>query len=149
MARKPRKRIKTEQDLIRFGVSIPKGLAEDYDAFLVSHDNLNRSEGIRELIRDRLAQAEWASAKGDLVATLTMRVEAGRAELQRRLAEVRREFGAMLLFASQHPLNEKEELHLLVLRGPGPKLQPSVDRLLAQRGVLAGKVVVVGSSGGA
>ncbi|GMV84124.1 MAG: hypothetical protein AMXMBFR7_53080 [Planctomycetota bacterium] len=147
MARRPRRKLRADEDLVRFGVSIPKGLSREFDEFLVNHENLNRSEGIRDLIRERLTQKAWTAGKADQVATLTLLVEVKNPELPRRLADARRELADLLLSATQIRLSEKEELHVYVLRGTGTRLQEQVDRLLALRGVLGGKLAVVGGTG--
>lgn len=147
MARRTRRKLRADEDLVRFGVSIPKGLSREFDEFLVNHENLNRSEGIRDLIRERLAQKAWTAGKTEQVATLTLLVEVKNPELPRRLADARRELADLLLSATQIRLSDKEELHVYVLRGTGTRLQEQVDRLLALRGVLGGKLGVMGGTG--
>ncbi|MBT4484828.1 MAG: ribbon-helix-helix protein, CopG family, partial [Candidatus Latescibacteria bacterium] len=51
----------SERDLVRFGVSIGSGLLEKFDALIEEKGYTNRSEAIRDLIRNRLVKNEWDS----------------------------------------------------------------------------------------
>ena len=42
-------------ELVRFGVSIEKNLLESFDRFITDHGFFNRSEAIRDLIREKLS----------------------------------------------------------------------------------------------
>ncbi len=56
-------------DLVRFGVSIPDDLLEKFDELISHKGYTNRSEAIRDLIRDRLVDNEWSEPQGDVVST--------------------------------------------------------------------------------
>jgi len=51
--------------LVRFGVSIEEGLLENFDEVISKKGYANRSEAIRDLIRDYLVEDEWGMEKGD------------------------------------------------------------------------------------
>jgi len=42
-------------ELVRFGVSIEKNLLESFDRFITDHGFFNRSEAIRDLVREKLS----------------------------------------------------------------------------------------------
>jgi CopG family nickel-responsive transcriptional regulator len=56
-------------DLVRFGVSIDGQLMKKYDALISRKGYKNRSEAIRDLIRDRLVDEEWEGGDEDTVGT--------------------------------------------------------------------------------
>ncbi|MEJ2568090.1 MAG: ribbon-helix-helix protein, CopG family, partial [candidate division WOR-3 bacterium] len=45
--------------LIRFGVSMDKDLIGRFDQLIEEEGYINRSEAIRDLIRERLVEEEW------------------------------------------------------------------------------------------
>jgi CopG family nickel-responsive transcriptional regulator len=52
-------------ELYRFGVSLEKVLIDDFDKHITSQNHKNRSEAIRDLIREELSKKE--SAKVELL----------------------------------------------------------------------------------
>ena len=58
-------------ELMRFGVSIERKLLQRFDKWIGQHYWANRSEALRDLIRDRLVAESWIKEKGEVVATLT------------------------------------------------------------------------------
>ena len=140
------KRGRPPHNLVRFGISIPHDLLERFDGGLAATPNGNRSEAIRELIREHLTRQDWGGGKGELTATLSLVVESGALETQRRIMEARRELGKFLVSSLQVHLNEREELQVLVLRGPSEQLRPYVERLSGSKGILSCKLVATSSS---
>ena len=70
--RKKKKTVGTELELIRFGISIPADLLRKFDQYLADRSKQNRSDAIRDLIRERLVQEQWSEGKGEQVATVTL-----------------------------------------------------------------------------
>jgi CopG family nickel-responsive transcriptional regulator len=48
-------------DLQRFGVSMPEDLLKEFDRYIAQRNYQNRSEAIRDLIRDKLVEQEWVA----------------------------------------------------------------------------------------
>ena len=56
--------------LIRFGVSLDQHLLDDFDLHIKKRKYTNRSEALRDLIRDNLVGQEWDDEK-ETVGTIT------------------------------------------------------------------------------
>lgn len=138
----------SDADLIRFGISIPADLLSQFDALLSNGKDQNRSEAIRDLIRDRLVQEAWNSNKGEQVATLTIVYDNRGTDFQRRLHEAKRAFGERLISTMHTPLGEGNDLEVLALRGPSAQLKVQADALLTIKGILHGKLVASSASVG-
>lgn len=136
----------SEADLIRFGISIPADLLSQFDALLSNGKDQNRSEAIRDLIRDRLVQEEWSGNKGEQIATLTIVYDNRGPDFQRRLHEAKRAFGERLISTLHTPLGAGSDLEVLALRGPSAQLKTLADALLAIKGILHGKLVASSAS---
>ncbi|HEY3323128.1 MAG TPA: nickel-responsive transcriptional regulator NikR [Planctomycetota bacterium] len=137
-----RSRSVDEPDLIRFGISIPADLLKKFDAHLVQTNNQNRSEAIRDLIRDRLVQDAWQEGKGEQVATVTIVYDTQNVELQRRLSELKRSLATRLLSVMQVRLSAHQELEVIAMRGPATQIRSEAESLLALKGLLHGKFVM-------
>ena len=148
MKRKVTKKAKgaNDQELIRFGISIPANLIKKFDEHLAGRNNQNRSEAIRDLIRDRLVQESWNEGRGDQVATVTLVYDSQSTEFQRRLIESKRELGDNLLSCMLVRLGSVQELEVLVLRGSPSAIRAQAENILGMKGVLHGKIVMTTSS---
>lgn len=136
------KRTQADQDLIRFGISIPDDLLKKFDQHLQERNNQNRSEAIRDLIRDRLVQDAWSEGKGEQVATVTMVFDNQNLDVQKRMGECRRAMGSQLVSSLQVRLGGHQELEVIVLRGPASTIRTHAENILALKGILHGKLVM-------
>lgn len=73
--------------LVRFGVSLDQQLLVDFDRLIEQRNYTNRSEAIRDLIRDDLVEQEWALNK-ETVATITFVYDHHVPDLTREVAPV-------------------------------------------------------------
>ena len=53
------KEIEEDKSITRFGVSIPYDLIRTFDKYIREREYNNRSEAIRDLIREKLIEQEW------------------------------------------------------------------------------------------
>ncbi|EKD27489.1 MAG: nickel response regulator, partial [uncultured bacterium] len=58
-------------ELIRFGVSLDKELSEKFDKTIRQKGYANRSEAIRDLIREDLVNQEW-QRDGEIAGAITL-----------------------------------------------------------------------------
>jgi len=127
--------------LIRFGISIPADLLRKFDLHLATRNKENRSDAIRDLIRDRLVQEAWSEGRGDQVATVTLVYDGQTTETMRTLAESKRALGVHLLSALHVRLGPRQELEVLALRGPAATIRSEAETIRGLKGILHGKVV--------
>ncbi|MDM7925925.1 MAG: nickel-responsive transcriptional regulator NikR [bacterium] len=129
-------------DLIRFGISMDAKLLERFDAFLAEHGYGNRSEGIRDLVRDRLVQEEWKDEREETVGTVTLVYDHHQRELTEKLTGLQHRWHGQILSAMHIHLDEHHCLEVLAVRGRASTLKKIADTLLAARGVKHGKLVM-------
>jgi len=128
-------------DLMRFGVSIERKLLQRFDKWIGRHEWANRSEAIRDLIRDRLVADSWITEKGEVVATLTFVYDHHVTDLQGRLTRLQHDHQGVVLSAMHVHLDHHDCLEVLVLKGPGQKILKLADLILGSRGVKHGGLV--------
>jgi CopG family nickel-responsive transcriptional regulator len=58
-------------ELVRFGVSLEKSLLDRFDLLIREQQYTNRSEALRDLIRQELVQREWREG-GDVAGAITL-----------------------------------------------------------------------------
>ena len=129
-------------DLVRFGISIPGPLLESFDRLLGRAGYANRSEAIRDLIRNRLVDAAWEAGSGEMIGTLTLVYDHHVHELGDALTDIQHQHHAAILSTLHIHLDAHLCLEVLVLRGPVDRIKAIADALVGMRGVKHGKLTV-------
>ncbi|HEY3398094.1 MAG TPA: nickel-responsive transcriptional regulator NikR [Armatimonadota bacterium] len=128
-------------DLQRFGVSMPAGLLAQFDAHLESEGYANRSEALRDLIRDHLVGAEWAESDVEVVGVISLVYDHHALGLGSQLNEEQHEQHDVVLCSTHVHLDEHNCAEVIVAKGKGSQVQKLADRLIALRGVKHGRLV--------
>lgn len=129
-------------ELVRFGVSVEAGLIEEFDRLIEEKGYGNRSEALRDLMRDALVQADWSALKGEQAATLTLVFNHHVREINDRLTEMQHDYPQLIVCTTHVHLSAHTCLEVLVLRGQPAELRAMADRLIATRGVQHGKLTM-------
>ena len=74
---------------IRFGISLDEGLLEQFDRLCEERKSPNRSEAIRDLIREALIKNDWQQDKGLVAGTLTNKMAPALRKVYDQMAEPR------------------------------------------------------------
>jgi CopG family transcriptional regulator, nickel-responsive regulator len=128
-------------DLMRFGVSIERELLEHFDTWVGHHGWANRSEAIRDLIRDRLVDESWGSQNEDVTGTLTFVYDHHVTDLQARLTRIQHDHEGLVLSAMHVHLDHHKCIEVLVLKRAAADIQRLADTILGTRGVKHGALV--------
>lgn len=129
--------------LTRTAMSLESGLLGRFDAWMVRHGYTNRSEAMRDLIRAALVEQQWTDPKAPVVAVLGVIYDHAAHDLAQVLADLQhRRFRTVL--CSQHVhLDRHLCLEVVLLRGRAGQLRHLADRIIATRGVRAGKLTLM------
>jgi len=126
----------------RFGVSIPDELLRGLDKLAGKKGYANRSEAIRDLIRDRFVEEEWAAVKGEVIGTITLVYNHHSHELADKLTDLQHTYCRNIISSTHIHLDQHNCLEVLIVRGKGRKIKEIADRLIATKGVKHGKLVM-------
>jgi CopG family nickel-responsive transcriptional regulator len=130
--------------LIRTGVSLEDDLLNEFDRLITKRGYQNRSEAIRDLIREALL-AENIDSNKPVVATLTLVYDHHVPNLSQKLTEAQHVAGAMVLAATHVHLDHHYCLEVIIMKGRSKDIQSVADHILALRGVELGKLVLTDS----
>ncbi len=128
--------------LIRFGISIHEDLLERFDRQIVSKGYHNRSEAIRDLIRNHLVELEWSEEKEEVAGTLTLVYNHHVKGLTDLLTELQHSYHHLILSTMHVHLDEHNCLEVLVIKGEGQEAREVANRILGVKGVLHGKLSI-------
>jgi CopG family nickel-responsive transcriptional regulator len=100
--------------LTRFGVSIPNSLLNDFDRLISQKGYQNRSEAIRDLIRDSLVTEEWKAGNREMVGAISLVYSHHTRELSRILTQMQHDHYKTILSTLHIHLDEHNCLEILV-----------------------------------
>lgn len=134
-----------EEETTRFGVSMSSRLLERFDALIASQGYTNRSEAVRDLIRDRLVDVRARAEKGVIVGALTLVYDHEARTLGDRLTDLQHHMGHLVVSTLHVHLSHRDCLEVVVLKGQGKEVRDLANQLLSLKGVKHGKLVITGS----
>ena len=128
--------------ITRFGVSIDQKLLEHFDEKISSEGYLNRSEAIRDLIRESLVEKEWKLGDEELIGVVSLVFSHSQRELTEALTEIQHHHYPSIISAVHIHLDHDNCLEVLVVRGKAGLIKKIADELIAAKGVKHGKLTV-------
>ena len=128
--------------IFRFGISLEKVLIERFDSLIRKKGYANRSEAIRDLLRDSLVSDEWESSKEETVGSITIVYSHETRELTDNLTDLQHRYHGSIISAMHIHLDEHNCLEVIVVRGKAKDIQTIADRLIGTKGVKHGKLSV-------
>src|SRR5262249_38708614 len=131
-------------ELTRISISLEDALLEAFDRRSTARGYTNRSQAIRDLIRDRLLRDAAERAEGDQVAVVTMVYDHHARELAAKLIDKQHHHHGLVVSSLHVHLGERHCLEVTVLRGPTKQVRHLGDELLATKGVLHGELLFTG-----
>lgn len=128
--------------LVRFGVSLESDLLKKFDSLCGDRKYSNRSEAIRDLIRDELVKEEWSKTKGEVSGVISLVYDHHKRELIDHLINIQHDHQAMII-ASQHVhLDHDNCLEVIVVKGNARDAKDLANRLRSVKGVKHGEFVM-------
>jgi CopG family nickel-responsive transcriptional regulator len=128
-------------ELVRFSVAMPEDLLMQFDN-LVARRGLakNRSEVIRDLVRDALVDEEWDDPSQEIVGTLSIVFSHHASDLQNKLDQVQHSHFDKIISAMHIHLDAHNCLEVIVLRGKSEDIRAIADSILGVKGVKHGRL---------
>ena len=124
----------------RVTISLEEGLLAEFDAYLAHKGYQNRSEAIRDLVRDRLEQDRAADTDGYSVGCVSYVYNHHQRDLAQRLTNAQHGHHDFVLSALHVHLDHENCLEVTLLRGPTRELRGFAEALIAETGVRHGHI---------
>ena len=131
--------------LTRVSISLENALLDAFDRLIRAQGYDNRSEALRDLIRDRLLREEAEQAQGEQVAVVTLVYDHHARELAAKLIDKQHHHHDRVVSTLHVHLGQRHCLEVSVLRGPAAEVRHLGEDLLATRGVLHGDILFAGA----
>jgi CopG family nickel-responsive transcriptional regulator len=79
--------------LYRFGISLEESLIKEFDNHIQGKNYRNRSEAIRDLIREELVKKQWL-CDNEVAGAITVNYDHHKRELVNKLIDIQHDFNA-------------------------------------------------------
>ncbi len=128
------------ENLVRFGVSIDSKLLKQFDKYIKEKSYKNRSEAIRDLIRNNLVEKEWKVGTEETVGTITLIYNHHKRELPETLTNIQHKYHTSMVSTLHVHLDSHNCLEVLVVKGKAREIKIIADMLIGTKGVKHGKL---------
>jgi CopG family nickel-responsive transcriptional regulator len=127
--------------LVRFGVSLERTLLEMFDRNIRRRHYTNRSEALRDLIRDNLVADEWHEDR-ETVGTITFVYNHHVRDLTNKLTNIQHDHQRLIVTGMHVHLDHDHCLEVLVVKGKGSDIKHVADALISVKGVKHGQLAM-------
>lgn len=131
-------------ELVRFGVSLEKELLERFDDLIRSRKYTNRSEALRDMIRQELLKQEW-EAGGEVAGAITFIYDHHTRELLSKITDIQHDNQEVIISSQHIHLDHHNCLEIVAVKGRVKKVLKLADSLKAIKGVRHCAVSMTGS----
>lgn len=128
-------------EVVRFGVSLEKELLDKFDRLIKEKKYSNRSEAIRDLIRENLVKREWVEDK-EVAGAITLVFDHHKRDLVNILTDIQHDFYQIIISSQHIHLDHSNCLEIIVVRGRPTEVRELANKLKSNRGVKYGALSI-------
>lgn len=128
--------------LTRFGISMDEILLKQFDKFIQQKGYDNRSEAIRDLVREKIIEENIEHANQEVFGALVFIYDHHKRELEKKLSNFQHSYYKNIISTTHVHISHDECLEVIILRGKASILKNISDQLLSFKGVLNGKLTL-------
>ena len=134
-------------DLVRFSVSMPETLLQKLDEYADRRGtNTNRSEVLRDLVREKLVDEGMEAPDEEVVGSITMVYNHHTPGLAARLDKIQHRHHTEIVSTMHVHLDHENCLEIIAVRGQGRIVANMADCMLGLKGVRHGQLTCVATS---
>lgn len=128
-------------ETIRFGISIDERLLTKFDDLIGAKGYSNRSEAIRDLIRNALVEEEWGRGNEETVGTVSLIYDHHTRDLSDKLTEHQHTHHKEIISALHIHLDAHHCLEVVVIKGKAKNIKRLAEGLIGTKGVKHGQLM--------
>jgi CopG family nickel-responsive transcriptional regulator len=127
----------------RVGVSLEQSLLGQFDALIEKQGYTNRSEAVRDLIRESLSREKLANPAATAVAGVFLVYDHHSTKLADKLLKLQHNHLLQVIAATHVHLDHHNCLEVIILKGKVKDIQQLADRMTSLKGVKLGRLNVM------
>ncbi|MBN2343467.1 MAG: nickel-responsive transcriptional regulator NikR [Deltaproteobacteria bacterium] len=129
--------------LNRIGISLDEELLEQFDELIAERGYNNRSEAVRDMIREELIKKEWKEADENAiqVAVAVIVYDHDSHDLSHKLTHLQHNAHDLIISTTHVHMDENNCLEVLLLKGKAKHISALGNTLTSTSGVKMGKLI--------
>lgn len=127
---------------VRFGLAMDEDLLTRFDKQIKEKGYANRSEAVRDLVRNQLVEEEWTLDDIETVGTITLVYNHHVHDLQDNLTDLQHNLHESIVSTVHVHLDAHNCLEVLIVKGKGGDIKAAADRLIGTKGVKHGRLTM-------
>lgn len=120
--------------LYRFGISLEKTLIDAFDSHIRKQNYQNRSEAIRDLIRNELVKKQWTEG-GIVAGVIVMTYNHHKRELVSKMLDIQHDFQELVISTQHIHLTHHNCLEIIAAKGKASRIEQLASKLKSLVGV--------------
>lgn len=124
----------------RFGVSMSKDLLSKFDDMITDQGYRNRSEAIRDMVRNRIVEREWEEDE-EVMGVVTLLYDHHKNHLSDNLTHLQHKFHELIISTTHLHVDADNCLELIAVKGHGKEVRSLANELISTKGVIHGKLL--------
>lgn len=124
----------------RIGVSLEPDLLDEFDGSISQKGYVSRSEAIRDLIRDSLAEKEWKDDSRAMAGVLVFVYDSGYEGVHDRLRDISTKWDSEIVGSLRVSLEGRKVMETVTVTGAMRNLKNLSNELISVKGVLRGRI---------
>lgn len=121
-------------ELFRFGVSLNKDLLDRFDGLIRKRNYTNRSEAIRDLIREELVKQQWQEGD-EVIGAITLVYNHHKRELINKITDIQHDYQKGIISTQHVHLEDDNCMEIIAIKGTPEMAQALADTLKSTKGV--------------
>jgi len=125
------------QKLARCGISLEQGLLKKFDRLIRERNYGNRSEAVRDLIRQELVRKQWHESR-EVAGAVTVVYDHHRRDLLNKLTDIQHDFQDNIICSQHVHLDHHNCLEIIAVKGDSRSVQKLAHMLRSLKGIKHG-----------
>ena len=127
--------------LKRFGISLEESLLTQFDSLCKKQGYTNRSEAIRDLIRNALIQKEWFEGNTETTGVVMIIYDHHQYQMAQKITNIQHEHFVSIVASLHSHLDHHNCVEIILLRGKAKRIQYIADNIISTKGVKYGQFI--------
>ncbi len=131
-------------DIVRFGISLENELLDNFDNLIKRRKYSNRSEAIRDLIRQELLKRDLEEDR-EVAGAITFIYDHHQRNLLNKIIDVQHDYQDIIQSSQHVHLDHHNCLEIIAVKGNSKEVNKLSDTLKALKGVMHGSLSMSGT----
>ncbi len=132
----------------RIGVSLEPELLDKFDKSIHKKGYVSRSEAVRDLIRDSLAEIEWKNEDEWMVGTIVVVYDHNSTQIVDKLTDLQHSNLGIINTSVHVHLDSSKCMEIMICSGELKTLKKFADEVSSVKGVLRGRLTMAAPASG-